>query len=712
MKTVVIKVGELQSINDSGVEKNVYPVTLRVYEGGVLPVGAGGDDFIPADFLAGQPAPPGRGVPLTEAEVKGVLARSGSSLLFEHVGQCLYRVLFGGKVGVAWDALHARLRQGEGFRTFLDVEPRSLSELPWELLTTPNVQRKRLFLDPSRPFVRGRSTAFEQPRPVPEWPLRALLVVGSEPNDDVIDAREEVAAILGALRQLGRTAHAEVLLRPSKQKVVDRYRDFMPHIFHFIGHGGELPGQRPRLKLYDENLGKTMAWTVDDIQHDLNGCHPASLAFINACRTTNAAGGGPAGDEVTPDSSLSIIEAFAESGISAVLGMMGNVTEDAAQEFALRFYTALAQGKTVDVALCEARQGVNLLPGLGVTHRHWAVASLSLSAVPENVLAVEPPIPSEVQQEIRDDTELKKLASFFDRQDQRFSLVRLDPYREPAQNKSLQLVYGESSVGKTSLVQLFMECCAMRGRKFLRVNMRGPTLNFAAALCRISMGDSFSGTLLEKPLQPRAAFNLFHWELPYLLKGESPPPMKLPKSGVIDAPEDRKLEGLVHDYQSRRFPRGGVHREQDARDNSVHLKRIFSNFAEALKKVAEGMPLIIALDHLTIDATDFENYFVKYLLLPVKRHELSPVRMILVLSGDNISDYNLRDKESPLYIGNGVSIPKFRKDEFEFFAYEFFRFNRMTRARATKTIDHYLDTPWVQEGWAPGRLYAVLELDR
>lgn len=716
MKTVIIKIGELQ--DGTAPEGKVYPVTMYVDDGSNPNwlTEARADTVVPQDFLAGQPPPAGSTKTMSEEDVVNVLARAGNSPLFEHVGHCLYRVLFSGAVGVEWDALQAGLGKGEALRTVLDIEPRRLSEMPWELLKPPNSPtrgpRRHLFLDPNRPFVRGRRDAFALPRREPEWPLRALVVVGSAPDDGVIDAREEVSAILGALRRMGRTAHTEVLLRPSKQKLINRYREFMPHIFHFIGHGGALPGQRPRLRLYDEKEKKITAWSVDDIQHDLSGCDAASFAFINACRTTDVADAGGRDANVTPDSSLSIIEAFADTGIPAVLGMMANVTEDVAQAFTHCFYTELAAGKDVDVALCEARQRVNQLPGLGVGQRHWAVASLSLGVAPDNVLAIESQIPLHMQDEIRNDNELKKLGNFVDRQDQRLSLVKLDPYYKEDKNKSLQLVYGASSVGKSSLVQLFMECCAMRGRKFLLVNMKGmKTINFVEALCQISMGYPESNTLLEKPLQPRTAFNQFHWELPYLLKGVDPP-LKMPSfppGTVIDAPSDMNLERLIPDYQNYRYSRAFTHRGLDARNDSVHLKRIFSTFGEALMKVAEGNPLIIALDHLMIDARDFENYFVKYLLLPIKKHELSPVRMILVLSQENIKNYNLNDPESPLYIGNGISLSNFTKEELDLFAYEFFRYNRVPPERAIATIEFILGAKWAAEGCAPGKLEKLLD---
>lgn len=684
MGTVVIKIGLPSGGN--------YPVHIYTDDGAEdwLRNPRGYSDLPMTLIPGGDPAA------TCEADARRILRRGDGELEeLEQVGQYLYRLLFRDEILEAWaQAQHCPCQPGQrASLTVLDIEPPELRSLPWELLTTTDEERRRLFLDPGRPFVRGRIEEGSSDAPPHEWPLRALIVVGASPDDEVVkheEAREEVTTILRALREIGRTAEAEVLWRPSKKALLQSYTNFRPHIFHFIGHGGppatdeqltgaeQQPNRRPYLKLYDQEKAEPWVWTVDDIQADLKGKHPASLAIINACRTDEA---------IAPGDTLSIARAFSITGIPAVVGMLGNVLDEVAQEFAAGFYRALGAGKPVDVALSLARQSVNeSRSDFGVAFRHWALPSLTLTAHPDAILAVRPLLEPTRLQQFREDDTLRELSSFVDRQDQRRSLIHIDPYHEPAANKSLLLVRGESGVGKTALVQLFLECCAMRGRKILWVNMRGRTMSFIQALCAISAGDPDSRTLLGKPLEPQEVFNQFHFELPYLLGNQEPPEMPLGRAYGPPPLEEQILSGTDAGY----------------------LNRIVNRFNQSLVKMAGGRPLIIALDHLTFHEYEYKNYVFPRLIRPIKEHKLAPVRMIMVLSKSNGEQYNLDDRDSPFYIGDTVPLPKFVSDDFECLAYEFFRYNNLPRDEARKAIQSIVSShKWAQREWTPYQLVTV-----
>ena len=683
MNTIVIKVGEETA--------GGYPVSIHVDEDG------SGWLSNPREtsFILSSLTPAGAAPSVGEAAALSALSAGVSPQKLVQVGQYLYRLLLGNPVGAAWAAAR-QVAAAPGQRatlTVLDIRPARLRALPWELLATLDPIPARLFLDPDHPFVRGRIPEAPGAATAQQWPLRALIAVGSAPDDEVIkdeEAREEVAMVLGALRKLGRTTEAEVLWRPLKRELLESYKRFRPHIFHFIGHAGPPPSgavggepgdaeppRTPYLKFSMQRGGQWVPWrwTIDDIKSDLPRQHPARLAVINACR---------AGQSVAPGHTLDITEAFADAGIPAVVGMLGDVKDEVAQEFAGGLYLSLAGGRPVDVALSEARLYVN--QAFGVAQRHWALPSLSLIAHPDTILAVRPAIDPKRLKLFEQDDILSELSAFVDRVEQRRSLVNIDPYHEPESNKSLLIVRGESYVGKTALVHLFLECCAMCGRKILWVDMRKhgqSTFNFVQALCSISTGDPLSTTQLGKPLQPRTAFNEFHWELPFLLEGREPDPMP-PRPAVHNPPkfEDQLLSGGKPEF----------------------VDRIFERFRQALLRVAGGEPLIIALDHFNVEKKEFMEYFFPKLLLPVKQHELSPVRMILVLSESDVGKYNFDVRESDFFVRDKIPLPKFVKDDFEHLAYEFFRYNDLSRDQARQVIESLKSYPWTQKEWTPDQL--------
>ena len=341
MKTVVIKV--------SGSVAGQFPVRLYFDDGNELwHENHQAEWFIPEGLVLDEPVNDPitkEGAPLDEASVRKFFAEEeeGYEDRFKAIGKFLYRLIFRGDVKTRWDELRAQYGEGqssEGLRTILDIEPANLRALPWELMG----DELSLFLDMSNPFSRGRIN-FKSSIAKHMWPLRALIIIGSHPDDTEIDAEFEAESIAGALREISRTIEVDIMRRPSKSDLAKQYKNLRPHIVHFIGHGG-VDGRKPYLQLYESDGNTPQYWTIDDIANLRHTGWTPSFAFINACRS---------GDQIGVEDTWAIAEAFGKAQIPAVLSMLGDVEEEAAQTFAAGVYKSLAQNRPLDQAVAEAR---------------------------------------------------------------------------------------------------------------------------------------------------------------------------------------------------------------------------------------------------------------------------------------------------------------------------------------------------------------------
>jgi len=144
------------------------------------------------------------------------------------VGQQLYNMLAVGRVATPLNAL---IKSNASARVVLDVRPNDWQELPWELARQDN---RALFARPKLSWCRGR---LDQSRAFPpiEWPLRILIVIGSRPGDETVNAEEEVRRILLALDRVDE--HVDVLItrqpgRAQLQTLLNATDGPQPHIFH------------------------------------------------------------------------------------------------------------------------------------------------------------------------------------------------------------------------------------------------------------------------------------------------------------------------------------------------------------------------------------------------------------------------------------------------------------------------------------------------
>jgi len=319
--------------------------------------------------------------------IEKFLEEPDESADFQIIGEKLYALISKDRVGAEWKLLKAA--QNNRFRVQLDIKAEEVSEFPWELAYR-NDDADWLAVDGYHTFFRR----FESSAGIPgaaENPsiLRLLIVVGAEKDDTDILPLAEVRKIQLVVHSQNRTApenklfhriiDIDVLWQPNLNQITDKLKEFKPHIFHFIGHGG-IDGDKAFLQL-DTAGGGSIEWTHDAIRSDFRaaGVVLPRFVFINACRSqNNAAGESELSESELKRQAWSIGNIFRRLGVPAVLTMQADIGGEIAGEFSAAFYEALARLEPLDAALAAARGKMMRYKGTS-SERDWAIPVLTLA---------------------------------------------------------------------------------------------------------------------------------------------------------------------------------------------------------------------------------------------------------------------------------------------------------------------------------------------
>jgi hypothetical protein len=660
MKTLVISVEELSS------KPKGYPVRLYMDDGqaGWLQKNrALASSIIRPDLSIPSPPldPVDDKTPLEGEKLREMfLEEDGSSERFEAIGKYLYQLLFQGKVKEKWDELcqqypKERPQQPgptEGRRTILDIKPKTLRMLPWELMS-PTSSPLPLFTDTLNPIVRGALNV-AAPSASYMWPLHVLIVIGAkavEAGDvDDIKAEEEVMAIEDALIKFGRPVEWEVLRRPSNQKLTDTLRTFRPHVFHFIGHGKRASGGRvPVLEFEAGDEGQAWEWPARRISIDLNDVWVPRFAFINACRSS---------DQDEQEKVWGITDAFIEAGVPAVIGMQADVQGNAAANFPGRLYEAMARNIPLDVALAQARTDVMNVEVDGLERRDWALATFTLSVLPEQVIPMQPPVTTEFKLDI--ESRFSDISDFVDRVKPRRALwYGIEPVANPDEGKNLLMVKGSTAAGKTWLVHWCLKICAWRERNIMYVSLKEQGTKDFLQVLRLIRKACVTGEPFGRPVGAEA-FHQFNQVVNHILDPAQPTP------GAAGAPVDDLELPLKPDI-----------------DNDS-LELILASFKSALQKAASNKLLVIALDDLKIRKDHFKNYLIPHLIKPIaagQEETLKNIRMILVATNEEYdNEFELGNLES---LSITVRLDLLSKSELSYFSRELCVLKGLTHDKAT-----------------------------
>jgi CHAT domain-containing protein len=275
----------------------------------------------------------------TLAESQGSLSRPAPSEGAPPLAQQVQEAIF--RPGIR-EVLHKLQGLAQDRPLLLKVNPRSpaLKAIPWEALRLPGSASDFLGTSPEVLLARGvSSTTAWQKREV-EGAVRLLVV---SPEDS--GAPNRLKSLLSESIASGELEWLEPLVGPkaSKAGVENRLRDMpVPHILHFIGHGGLEDGSAS-LKMAAS--GEQEPWyPVRLLAPELKALFRSGLRLIvlEAC------------EGARPGELLSAAEELAQGAAGAVIAHLWEVKADVARRCSAAFYRSLTGRSEVagDVARC------------------------------------------------------------------------------------------------------------------------------------------------------------------------------------------------------------------------------------------------------------------------------------------------------------------------------------------------------------------------
>jgi hypothetical protein len=261
-------------------------------------------------------------------------------------------------------------QNNQRLKIVLEINESAMPEvvaLPWEFMRIPKKyhQGENWFATNSKlTFSRSRYSLLEEkPQYIQlqkEEKLKIALIV-AKPTSRTSDADPDLSNVecFQIQNKLSELAHQQrkiellPVINPAIcEKVSLVLGTDQPDIFHFIGHG----------RLQKEN-GKEVGevafvtdsgepdWKKADFLSTLFGQHCPSLVILQACNT---------GKESNLNSFSSVASHLMLQGISLVIAMQYEVSNNTANIFIENFYSEIAKGESVDVAVQQARYKITL----------------------------------------------------------------------------------------------------------------------------------------------------------------------------------------------------------------------------------------------------------------------------------------------------------------------------------------------------------------
>ncbi len=268
------------------------------------------------------------------------------------VGTRLFNAVFSGEVGnLLFSSLeNVERSENQGLRIRLVLRDTALMGLPWEYLYSPLKKRfiARSIFSPVVRYMQMPSTA----RPLAVTPPVRVLAMISKPIDfEELDVAKELENLNRALGDVigRRLVELHTVTPPTLDALRRQLRLNQYHIFHFVGHGDfDARASMGGLVLENE-LGRGVLESAQEIGEVLHDHRSLRLAILNACKGASALG---------EDPFAGVAQNLLLQGIPAVIAMQFAITDDAAITFSKEFYTALTDGFPVDAALAEARKAI------------------------------------------------------------------------------------------------------------------------------------------------------------------------------------------------------------------------------------------------------------------------------------------------------------------------------------------------------------------
>lgn len=197
------------------------------------------------------------------------------------------------------------------------------------------------------------------------------------PRLDLETEKTVLEKVLNDLDTDGLALEYQPVVEHAAYAQVERAMARKPAVFHFSGHGRYEAGDREGRLLLEEDGGGTGLSEIGAAElGKWLAAAGVRLAFLSACQTSTVQGGRSVWEGVAP--------ALGAAGIPAVVAMQFRVQDAAAIAFSRGFYTALANGLSLDEAVSFGRLAMlswaGRQEGGGTDSIQWGIPTLYLLA--------------------------------------------------------------------------------------------------------------------------------------------------------------------------------------------------------------------------------------------------------------------------------------------------------------------------------------------
>ncbi|TQM58547.1 CHAT domain-containing protein [Humibacillus xanthopallidus] len=283
----------------------------------------------------------------------------------QSTGAALFDAIFVGEVAAIYRSSRAvAADRGQGLQVRLRLGAPGLAALPWEMLYDRDTQA---YLCRQETLVRHVAGEHAPDALAIDPPLQVLAVVSSPRGLAPLDVAAEREHLEEALEHHVRSGRVrlEWVEHATWSELHDRLLQRPWHVLHFIGHGTfDDAADEGVIALVgaDERADFVTASSLADLLHEASPT--PRLVVLNSCES---------GASSSDDPFSGTAAALARSGIQSVAAMQFTISDRAALAFARGFYTALANGRTVDEAMRSGRIGIL---GLGRGTLEWVTPLL------------------------------------------------------------------------------------------------------------------------------------------------------------------------------------------------------------------------------------------------------------------------------------------------------------------------------------------------
>ncbi|MEZ4634642.1 MAG: CHAT domain-containing protein [Caldilineaceae bacterium] len=271
--------------------------------------------------------------------------------LAKEFGGRVFEAVFGGEILSCWRSsldLTARNQQRLRLKIRLSDAP-DLVNLPWEYLYS---QATNSFpaLSVDTPIVRYLDLSGWTPPLLVHPPLKVLVMISNPIGIAALNTEGEWQRIQKAFSTLtGRGLVQVERVDPTLPALLRALDQDEYHIFHFVGHGAYDAGVEDGILVLEQENRSEQIVSGQRLGALLGDEDSIRLVVLNACD------GGRSSDD---DPFTGVAQSLLQQGIPAVVAMQFEISDEAALVFAEEFYTSLAAGHPVDIALARTRKSM------------------------------------------------------------------------------------------------------------------------------------------------------------------------------------------------------------------------------------------------------------------------------------------------------------------------------------------------------------------